>query len=159
VVARTPPPNPASTLLERCGARYASTRERQVPALAESLPPLDLIVEATGASELVFEAMRILGSNGVLILLGVGRGSAVAPVPTDEINRGFVGGNKLMFGSVNSAREDFVAGVADLARFEERWPGLTAGLITHRLRAFDDIARVGERIDNGIKTVIEFAES
>lgn len=155
-VARQPPPNRAATVLERCGARYVSVRETPVSELATSSSPLDLILEAAGASELVFEGMRILGVNGVLVALGVGRGDLHAPVPIDEISRGFVAGNKLMFGSVNSAREDFVAGVADLATFEQRWPGLTATLITHRLTAFEDVASIGEHVEDGIKTTIEF---
>ena len=157
-VARRPAPNPAAAIVEGCGARYVSTRETSLTDLAAGLPTIDLILEATGVSALAFEAMGVLGSNGVLVLLGLTGGNAVAPVPTDALNREFVLGNKVLVGSVNSAYEDFAAGVADLGRFEQLWPGLTGRLITHRLAGFADVARIAEAGDDGIKTVVEFGD-
>jgi threonine dehydrogenase-like Zn-dependent dehydrogenase len=156
-VARRPAPNPAAAVVEAAGGRYVSTRETPLAEVAAALPSIDLILEATGVSAVAFQAMEVLGSNGVLVLLSLTGGDEVQPVPTDAINREFVLGNKVLVGSVNSAHEDFVTGVADLARFEALWPGLTARLITHRLRAFDDAVRIGEAVDDGIKTVVEFS--
>ena len=158
VVARRPAPNPAAAIVEGCGGRYASLRETPLAELAADLPPFDLVFEATGVAQLAFEAMGVLGSNGVLVLLSNTGGDEVAPVPVARLNLGFVQGNKVLVGSVNAAHEDFTAGVADLGRFEELWPGLTARLITHRLNGFADVARIAGGIDEGIKAVIEFAQ-
>ena len=157
VVARRPAPNPAAAVVEACGARYVSTGDTSIAALGADLPAIDLILEATGNSALAFEAMTALGSNGVLVLLSITGGAAVAPLPIDALNREFVLGNKVLVGSVNAAREDFAAGVADLARFETRWPGLAARLITHRLDARGDPAAIGAAVTGGIKTVVEFS--
>ena len=156
-VARRPAPNPAAAVVGACGGRYVSTRETPLAELAAGLPPIDLILEATGSSLLAFAGMEALGSNGVLVLLSLTGGTHVAPIPTDAINRELVLGNKVMVGSVNSAHEDFTAGVADLGRFEQLWPGLTARLITHRLNGFADHARIAGEIDEGIKTVVEIS--
>ena len=155
-VARRPAPNPAATIVAACGARYVSTREISLAELATGLPNVDLILEATGAAALAFEAMLALGNNGVLVLLGVPGGERTVPVPGDAINREFVLGNKLLVGSVNSAREDFQAAVADLARFEQLWPGLTAQLITRRLDGCADAGRLAGAMEDGSKTVVEF---
>lgn len=156
-LARAAAPNPAADVVAACGAHYVSTRETPLADLARSLPNVDLILEATGVSALAFEAMTVLGINGVLVLLSVTGGDATAPVPTDAINHGFVLGNKVTVGSVNAAREDFQNGVAHLATFEHQWPGLTARLITHRLRGFDEANQIGTAAGAGIKTVVEFA--
>jgi hypothetical protein len=97
--------------------------------------------------------MSILGNNGVLVLLSVtGSGSQIA-IPADEINREFVLGNKVMIGSVNSHRDDFIAGLDHLTKFAQLWPGLTEQLITHRFAGLEDALRMMEV--PGIKSIIE----
>jgi threonine dehydrogenase-like Zn-dependent dehydrogenase len=154
-VARKLPPTSAAAIVTACGGRYVSTRETTLAELAATLPPIDLIIEATGSSQMVVEAMSALGNSGVLVLLSGTSGHTPLPVPMDAINRGFVVGNKVMVGSVNSAIADFAAALADLGRFEQLWPGLPSRLITHRLAGFSEFAKVAMRPDDGIKTVIE----
>ena len=155
VVARQPAPNPAAAIAEGCGARYVSVRETPLAELVAELPNLDLVLEATGNSALVIEAMGAVGANGVLVLLSITAGTEPLTVPADAINRAFVMGNKVMVGSVNSAREDFEAGVRRLGDFARLWPGLTERLITHRLRGFAEADGIAERATEGIKTVVE----
>lgn len=156
VVARRPAPTPASLLIETCGGHYASLSDRSLAELAASTPPFDLILEATGVSTLAFEGLSLVANNGVMVLLSITGGQTVAQLPVDTINREMVLGNKVVVGSVNSAHEDFVNGVADLARFDALWPGATARLITHRLHAFDDVTQMHDATKDGIKTVVEF---
>ena len=155
-VARRPAPNPAAAIVDAAGARYVATGETSLPDLAAGLPPLDLVFEATGVAPLAFAAMDVLGSNGVLVLLSLTGGDHVAPLPVDRLNPEFALGSKVLVGSVNSAHEEFSAGVADLARFARLWPGLTPQPITHRLDGFADAPRLAAEIDEGIKAVIEF---
>ncbi len=156
-LARSAAPTGASRVVEACGAHYVSTADQTVTALAATLPPIDMIVEATGVSALVAECMAALGANGVLVLLSITGQDAMTSVPLDAINRGFVLGNKVMIGSVNSAHEDFSSGVERLARFETLWPGLAGSLITHRLAGLDRAAAaIAER--TGIKTVVELPD-
>jgi len=157
VVARRRAPNPASSLIETCGGRYASLNDVSLPEIAASLPPIDLLLEATGVSTVAFDGLTLLANNGVMVLLSITGGRTVASIPVDSLNREMVLGNKVLVGSVNSAHEDFVSGVSDLIRFETLWPGTTARLITHRLRAFDDVTLMHGATKDGIKTVVEFA--
>lgn len=156
-LARSEPPTAASAIAEATGASYVSTRQTSLAELAPTLPNVDLIVEATGAGELIVEAMGALGTNGVLVLLANTGDGRDRQLPLDKLAGAFVGGNKVMVGSVNSGHEDFTAGVDRLARFEERWPGLAARMITRRLRGLDEGLRMGED-RGGVKTVIELAE-
>jgi glucose 1-dehydrogenase len=154
-MARRPGPHAAAEIVAAVGARYAAMREMSIREVAASLPPIDLIFEATGNAAPGFAAMEILGNNGVLVLLSGASRPAELTVPAAAINGSLLSGNKVVVGSVNSAREDFELGVEDLTRFETLWPGLTARLITRRLHGLSDYARILEKPDGDIKTVID----
>ncbi len=125
-----PPPYLNSDLIEALGARYVSARAATLAETAARHGPFDLVFEATGFSPLVFEAADALGKNGVLVLASVTSGERRVEVPADRINQGFVLGNKVMVGTVNAARADFVSGVDDLVKAEARFPGWLTRLLT-----------------------------
>src|SRR5262249_60310181 len=72
----TPPPYLNSTLIEELGARYVSTKELSLTDASAKYGPFHLIVEGTGYSPLVFEAMNVLAKNGVLAMMSVTAGSS-----------------------------------------------------------------------------------
>ncbi|MBA3378790.1 MAG: glucose 1-dehydrogenase [Chloroflexia bacterium] len=155
-LARTPAPNPAADLVTASGATYVSTSQQSPEALAATLPNIDLILESSGSSQVVFESMRLLGNNGVLVLLSLTGGHHTHVVPTAELNTSLVAGNKVVVGSVNAGMVDFANAVESLARFEKLWPGLTASMITHRFTLDDDLVTATGKLPGGIKSVIEF---
>lgn len=142
--ALAPKPNRNAELAEAIGARYVSAKELSLKDVALDLGNIDLIVEATGFSPLVFEAMERLGRNGVLVLTGIAGGDRKADaVHADHILQSFVLGNKVAVGSVNAARVDFEQGVSDLALAEASWPGWPNRLLTHPV---DGLEQYGEMI-------------
>jgi glucose 1-dehydrogenase len=157
-MARRPGPHLTSEIVESAGARYVAMQETSIREVASGMPSIDLIFEATGSAEPGFAAMEILGNNGVLVLLSGASSPTELTVPAAAINGSLLRGNKVVAGSVNSAREDFEAGVEDLSRFETHWPGLTSRLITRHLDGLDDYARILDRPEGDIKTVIDVDE-
>jgi threonine dehydrogenase-like Zn-dependent dehydrogenase len=131
--ARDAAPNRNQELVGALGARYHATNDAPFATLAPSLPSPDIIFEATGFSPLVFDAMEVLGKNGVLVLSSVTGGARTVDVPADRINLGFVLGNKVMVGTVNANREYFEAGVRDHALARATWGDWAERLITHRV--------------------------
>lgn len=125
------PPYLNANLLGEIGACYHSTRDSTLAGESGEHGPFDLIFEATGYSPIVFEAMNVLGKNGVLVLSSVTGGGRTVEVPADRINLGFVLGNKVVVGTVNANREHFEAGVRDLAHARLQWPGWLPMLLTH----------------------------
>jgi len=99
------------------------------------------VLEGSGYSPLVFDAMQSLAKNGALVLLSVTGGDRKAEVPADKINLDFVLGNRIMLGSVNAAREHFEAGVRDMIHAESAYPGFLKSLLTHPVPG---LARVDE---------------
>ncbi len=132
------PPYLNSDLVETLGGRYTTTRKVPLKDASAKYGPFDLILEATGYSPLVFEAMDVLGKNGVLILTSVTGGDRKVEVPADSINRGFVLGNKVAVGSVNANREHYQLAVRDLAMAEAQQPGWLSRLLTHPVRGLEN---------------------
>jgi glucose 1-dehydrogenase len=130
-----------SDLVEALGATYVSTKGRSTHDVAAEHGQFDLIVEATGFSPLVFEAMcLLLGKNGVMVLSSVTGGMRKVEVPADMINLDFVLGNKVMVGTVNANREHFEAGVRDMAIAVTQFPGWLERLLTHPVHGLENWA-------------------
>src|SRR5271157_402621 len=138
----TMPPFLNSRLLEELGVRYVSTKETSLTDASAKYGPFDLILEGTGYSPLVFEAMNVLAKNGVLAMVSVTGGSRQVEVSADKINLGFVLGNKVAFGSVNANREYFESGVKDLSTAELQYPGWLENLLTHPVRGLENYAEI-----------------
>jgi threonine dehydrogenase-like Zn-dependent dehydrogenase len=154
------PPYLNSDLVEALGARYVSTRQTPVPQIAEQHGRFDLILEATGFSPLIFEAMCVLlGKNGVIVLSSVTGGSRRVDVPSDALNLDFVLSNKVMVGTVNANREHFEAGVRDLAIAEAEYPGWLERLLTHPIHGLEEWPKAFELLGapGVIKVFIEVA--
>lgn len=137
VFARTEPPYLNSELVEQIGARYLSTKQISLEQGTTQYGPFDIIFEATGYSPLVFEAMKVLAKNGVLILSSVTGGDRRVEIEGDKINLGFVLGNKVCFGTVNANKSHFELGVKDLAHGVVQFPGWLDQLLTHPIMGFD----------------------
>jgi len=138
----TMPPFLNSRLIEEIAARYVSTKELSLTEASGKYGPFDLILEGTGYSPLVFEAMNVLAKNGVLAMVSVTGGSRQLEIPADKINLGFVLGNKVAFGSVNANREYFESGVKDLSTAELQYPGWLRKLLTHLVKGLENYAEM-----------------
>jgi len=136
-MGRTKAPFLNSNLLEEIGVRYLSTQETSLTQASSEYGPFDFILEGTGFSALVFEAMEALGKNGVLMMVSITGGDRKVEIPADRINQGFVLGNKVAAGSVNASLEDFERGVADLAQAELEYPGWLEKLLTHPVKGLE----------------------
>lgn len=138
VFARTKPPYLNSDLIGEIGGCYHSLQEMSLVEASKEHGPFDLIFEATGYAPLVFDAMNILGKNGVLVLSSVTGGGREIQIPADHINLGFVLGNKVVVGTVNANREYFETGVKDLSYSELEWPGWLKKLLTHPVKGLEN---------------------
>jgi glucose 1-dehydrogenase len=156
--ALAPKPNRNAELAEAIGAHYVSAQEHSLKDVVRMYGNADLMVEATGFSPLVFEAMERLGKNGVLVLTGIAGGDRKADaVHADHILQSFVLGNKVVVGSVNAARVDFEQGVADLCLAEAHWPGWAGRLLTHPvagLENYDEMIRLLTEAKDAIKVYV-----
>jgi len=157
---RTKPPYLNSGLIGQIGGCYHSTQDTTLIKEAKEHGPFDMIFEATGFSPLVFEAMNILGKNGVLILSSVTGGGRKIEVPADRINLGFVLGNKVVVGTVNANREYFEMGVKDFSQAQLSWPGWLSEFLTHPvkgLESYQELIKTLTEAKGAIKVFCEVA--
>ncbi len=156
VYSRELAPNPKADLVAAIGAHYFSAQETSPEQLAEQVGNVDLVYEATGASAVAFEMMKVLGTNGVFVFTGVPGRKAPIEVDTDVIMRNLVLKNQVVLGTVNAGVEAFEAAIRDLTLFQQRWPSEVRALITarHPVEAHRDLL-VGA--PQGIKNVLSFA--
>jgi glucose 1-dehydrogenase len=152
-VARTKKGNLKSEIVETLDGEYLSTEEKPLEELAKEKTNYDIIIEATGNSKLVYNAMNLLGTNGVLCLTSITGDEKTIDFPISKLNLEFVLGNKLMIGVVNANKKDFERGVKRFDSFENKWPGLTKNLITKKI----PLEKYSEGFSNtyGIKTVLD----
>lgn len=154
VYSREPVPNPKSQLLESIGAHYLSSETITPAMLPQHIGNIDLVYEATGASNLSFEMMKYLGTNGIFVFTGVPGRKGPIEVDTDLMMRNLVLKNQVVFGTVNAGRGSFENSIRDLGTFARRWPDAVKSLITGRfpMDAYGDLL-LGRAA--GIKNVIQ----
>jgi threonine dehydrogenase-like Zn-dependent dehydrogenase len=116
-------------LVEQSGAHYASTQDNELSELGK----FDLVIEAAGNAQLMAQTLGLLRRSGVACLLGID-----PRVQTVELDGRVLGvdtilENRVLFGSVNAHRQDWLAAVADLDRARERWPEALAQFVTLRV--------------------------
>ena len=147
-MARTPAPNNKAALIEEIGAVYADTTDQTLEGVAAERGPYDLIIEASGRSDIAFKCMELLATNGVLCLTSITGGERVIEVPSAKINLDFVLNNKVMFGTVNAHREYFEQAVKDFAQAEATYPGWMFKLLTHPINGLDNYESMMETLVN-----------
>jgi threonine dehydrogenase-like Zn-dependent dehydrogenase len=132
VISRGDGPDPRSNFAEAVGAAFLSADHHSPDEIAERVGTIDLVYEATGASVLAFKMLERVGMNGVFILTGVPGRKAPVEVDSARVMRNLVLKNQLVFASVAASRNDYLAAVADLGRFRERWPDALGSFISGR---------------------------
>jgi glucose 1-dehydrogenase len=160
-LARGAAPNLKSQIAEGFEAHYVSTKQTSMQELAKKTGRPDLIVDATGNSQLSFDAMQVVGHNGVVVWTSITGGSRSIEVPSDNINIQWVLGNKLLVGSVNANREHFEMGIRDLALGEMMYPGVAEKILTtpvDGLENYKEMMRLLVEDDDALKVFVNVAD-
>jgi threonine dehydrogenase-like Zn-dependent dehydrogenase len=131
------------------GASYHTGSVRE---FCESVEP-DLVVECTGAPEVVVDAIQSNAPGAIVCLLGVSPRGRVLNVDAGSLNDELVLENDVVFGSVNANRRHFRAAADALSAADPDW---LERLITRRV-PLTSWSEALERRPDDIKTVIEFA--
>ena len=120
--ARSPAASPKAQLAAASGARYVSTEEQPLAALREEVGGFDLVVEATGNAQVMADSIGMLRRSGVACLLGLDSRRQSVELDGRVLGVDAILENRVVFGSVNANRVDWLAAVASLGRARERWP-------------------------------------
>jgi len=147
--------SPNVQIASAIGAQFISAAEHRPPALAGLIGNISLMYEATGIAKVAFDALSVLGVNGVFLATGVPAIGEPIEIGAQQIMRNLVLNNQVMCGTVNAGRASFEEGLRDLTAFMERFPEAVRALITARVSL--DGARDAVLARGGIKTVVTIA--
>ena len=136
---------PKPALVRDLGATYHTGSVRDLD------PAPDIIVEATGAAEVVLDAMGHTAPDGVVCLTGISSGGRPIALDAGGLNRSIVLENDVVFGSVNANKRHYEAAAAELAAADRAWLGR---VITRRV-PLDRWHEALERRPDDVKVVVE----
>jgi glucose 1-dehydrogenase len=120
---------PESELVEQSGARYVSMQDTELAELGK----FDLAIEAAGDAQLMLQTLGLLRRSGVACLLGIDPRQQTIELDGPVLGLDTILENRVLFGSVNAQRRDWLAAVADLERAQERWPEALEHFVTLRV--------------------------
>ncbi|MCQ0025457.1 glucose 1-dehydrogenase [Streptomyces somaliensis DSM 40738] len=138
---------PKPRLVRSLGAEYHSGAPREV---MDGVRP-DVVVEATGAAQVVFAALSGTAPYGVLCLTGVSSAGRRVTVDAGMVNRELVLENDVVVGSVNANLDHYRQAAAVLARADGAW---LDGLVTRRV-PLDRFREAFAPRDDDVKVVID----
>ncbi|MEU6058888.1 glucose 1-dehydrogenase [Streptomyces sp. NPDC047097] len=138
---------PKPELVAGLGATYHTDPMDQVAA---KLAP-DVVIEATGAGPLVFDAMAGTGTYGIVCLTGVSPRGRSLTVDAGTVNRELVLENDAVVGSVNANLRHYHQAAEALADSDPDW---LRRLITRRV-PLERATEAFEKRDDDIKVVID----
>ena len=81
----------------------------------------DVVIEATGAGQVVVDCANLLGWAGVMCLIGISPGPASIDVQMDALTRQLVIRNAALVGSVNAAKRHYADAVDVLLAADRYW--------------------------------------
>jgi glucose 1-dehydrogenase len=149
--ALDPPDGPRARLVVASGARYVSTTAEPLTALREEVGGFDLVVEATGNAQVMADSIGLLGRSGVACLLGLDPRRQTVELDGPVIGVDTILENRVVFGSVNANRIDWLAAVESLDRAIERWPEVLPEFVGLRV----PLDRFGEAFGHtGVKATL-----
>jgi threonine dehydrogenase-like Zn-dependent dehydrogenase len=134
-------------------ADLGATRHGGDFAALSNLVP-SVVIECTGADEVVLGVIGGLGSDAIVCLAGVSSGGRKVDFDAGGFNRQTVLGNDVVFGTVNANRAHYQAAADALASADRAW---LSRLITRRV-PLERWREAFEKRDDDVKVVIDFGK-
>jgi threonine dehydrogenase-like Zn-dependent dehydrogenase len=128
-------------LVEDLGARYHTTFPDVAP---------DIVIECSGAAEVIHQVLGTGAPNCIVCLLGVGGARKRTALDPAQLNDFLVLGNRMVFGSVNANARHFRAAAEALERADRGW---LERILTRRV-PFGEWQAAYARHPGDVKTVL-----
>ena len=122
------------------------------PPVIDDLKP-DVILECTGADDLVMKAITSAATDAIVCLAGVSSGGRKVAFDVGGFNRNAVLGNDVVFGSVNANRTHYEAAAQALAKADRGW----LSRVVSRRVPLDRWREAFDRQPEDVKVVIDFS--
>jgi glucose 1-dehydrogenase len=144
-------------LAQAFGAAYRPTARFDLEPADVEQDGCDLVLECTGADDVMVRCASVLASCGVMAWLGSHRRPEPAEHNVALMMRHGVVRNHLHLGSVNAAPRDFADALRHLAQLRATHPQELDSLITARVTPKEALGHYEHRTPQGVKTVVGFS--
>ncbi len=135
---------PKPGMVRDLGATYVTS--------LDDLPcPPDVVIEATGIGQLVFDVIARTAPDAIVCLTGISSGTRAIDAQADAINKAIVLSNEVVFGSVNAGLANYAQAAEALSKADKGW---LAKIIT-RTVPIDEWPASLQRQPDDIKVVID----
>jgi glucose 1-dehydrogenase len=111
-----------SELAAASGAHYVSTAQTPLAAVRDDVGGFDLVIEAAGNAQVMADTLGLLRRSGVACLLGIDPRKQTVGIEGSVLGLDAILENRVVFGSVNARRQDWLAAVEALDEARRRWP-------------------------------------
>jgi threonine dehydrogenase-like Zn-dependent dehydrogenase len=135
---------PKPGMVGALGATYV-TSLNDLPA------PPDVVIEATGIGQLVFDVIGRAAPDAIVCLTGISSGAREVAIAADAVNKAMVLSNEVVFGSVNAGLANYQQAAAALANADKGW---LAKIIT-RTVPMKEWPQALQRQPDDIKVVVD----
>jgi threonine dehydrogenase-like Zn-dependent dehydrogenase len=135
---------PKPDMVRDLGATY-------VTSLDDLPSPPDVVIEATGIGQLVFDAIGKAAPDAIVCLTGISSGTHTVDLAADAVNKAMVLGNQVVFGSVNAGLANYHQAADALSKADNDW---LARIIT-RTVPMAQWSKALERQPGDIKVVVD----
>ena len=144
---------PKPALVRDLGATYHSGSLKQ--AADDIGGRFDLVLECTGVSQVIFEAISLTGQGGIVCLTGLSSPGRQVKIDPTVFTRDMVLENDVVFGSVNANRGHYETAARALTQADRAW---LRRLITRHV-PLERWSEALSRHPDDIKAVIDFGVS
>lgn len=143
-------------LAQSLGATYlpATDIDRHVRDVEAS--GFDIVLECTGADEVMVGTAEALASRGVMVWLGSSRIPEAHRLNVESLMRNGIIRNHVHVGCVNAAPRDFHDALRHLEQSLELHPDSVQALFTHRISPEESLEHLLQRYPQSIKTVLMY---
>jgi threonine dehydrogenase-like Zn-dependent dehydrogenase len=135
---------PKPAMVAELGATYITSLD-DLPA------PPDIVIEATGIGQLVFDAIGHAAPDAIVCLTGISSGTHELSLAADAVNKAMVLSNEVVFGSVNAGLANYQQAAEALSKADNDW---LAKIIT-RTVPMADWGQALKRQPDDIKVVVD----
>jgi threonine dehydrogenase-like Zn-dependent dehydrogenase len=135
---------PKPDMVRDLGASY-------VTSLDDLPDPPDVVIEATGIGQLVFDVIGRAAPDAIVCLTGISSGTREVAIATDAVNKSMVLSNEVVFGSVNAGLANYAQAADALSKADNDW---LARIIT-RTVPMAEWPKALQRQPDDIKVVVD----
>tara|TARA_Y100000310_G_scaffold342443_1_gene445731 strand:+ start:1933 stop:3042 length:1110 start_codon:yes stop_codon:yes gene_type:complete len=141
--------------LQSIGAKYIDIRKNNMKDLTKITGNIDIMFEASGASEFALNLIPHIGRNGIYVLTGIPRGEFHATWDMNLMLRHIVRYNQTLLGILNGNRDHFDNSLRDIEQIDNKYNGILTKAITTKYKLEDYEKAIFDKDPNNIKVIFD----